>query len=275
MATTTPDDGALPRLVLADHIKDWLLQRILDETYPPGSRIVETQVARELRTSQAPVREALRGLEALGVVEITPFRGARVRRPTRHELVEAYTVRSELEALGARLAMRQMTEADLRELIGYGAQMRAAAEAGDRHTVATADASFHGRIIELAGNRTLQQVWRSLEPYSRTYLTLIVPGADPLWTAHLHDPIFEALERRDTRAVVRALRRHFAEASSMLARGWRDEEASPHGQRATSSRQGADKPSRRQSAKAPPPEDADVADEQPAAPRRRRKEKVT
>ena len=40
--------------------------------YPPDSRIVETQVARELGTSQAPVREALRGLEALGVVEITP-----------------------------------------------------------------------------------------------------------------------------------------------------------------------------------------------------------
>ena len=39
-------------------------------------------------TSQAPVREALRGLEALGVVEITPFRGARVRRPSRREIID-------------------------------------------------------------------------------------------------------------------------------------------------------------------------------------------
>ena len=72
----------IPRSVLADQVKERLLEGILTGHYPPDSRIVETQVARELGTSQAPVREALRGLEALGVVEITPFRGARVRRPS-------------------------------------------------------------------------------------------------------------------------------------------------------------------------------------------------
>ena len=54
---------------------------------------METRVARELGTSQAPVREALRDLEALGVVEISPFRGARVRRPSLDEMLEAYVVR--------------------------------------------------------------------------------------------------------------------------------------------------------------------------------------
>jgi DNA-binding GntR family transcriptional regulator len=96
------DDGAIPRSVLAEQVKDRLLQDILAGRYPPHSRIVETRVARELGTSQAPVREALRGLEALGVVEILPFRGARVRRPSTHELMEAYAVRSELECLAAR-----------------------------------------------------------------------------------------------------------------------------------------------------------------------------
>ena len=51
------------------------------------------------------MREALRGLEALGVVEILPFRGAREKRPTTAELMEAYAVRAELESLGARLAV--------------------------------------------------------------------------------------------------------------------------------------------------------------------------
>ena len=60
-----------------DAVKDRLLEGIVNGTYPPGSRIVETRVARELGTSQAPVREALRDLEALGVVEISPLpRGA-------------------------------------------------------------------------------------------------------------------------------------------------------------------------------------------------------
>src|SRR5204862_35347 len=85
--------------------------KTLDDSYPPDSRIVETAVAKELGTSQAPVREALRGLEALGIVEITPFRGARVRRLDSDELLEAYVVRSTIEVLGARLAMARLTDA--------------------------------------------------------------------------------------------------------------------------------------------------------------------
>ncbi len=107
------DDSAVSRSVLAEQVKDRLLQDILSGRYAPHSRIVETRVARELGTSQAPVREALRGLEALGVVEIMPFRGARVRRPSASELLEAYVVRSELEALGAQLGVPRMSDDDL------------------------------------------------------------------------------------------------------------------------------------------------------------------
>jgi DNA-binding GntR family transcriptional regulator len=214
----------LSRSVLADQVKEWILEGILGGQYPPESRIVETQVARELGTSQAPVREALRGLEALGVVEITPFRGARVRRPTRREILEAYVVRSTLEALAARLAVPRMTDADLDDLSTNLEAMRAAARDDDGHGVAEADARFHARIVELADNGTLEKVWRSLEPFSRTYLTLVVPGADPRWSADLHGPIVEALRRRDPDAVVEALRRHFDEVSENMARRWPDDE---------------------------------------------------
>jgi DNA-binding GntR family transcriptional regulator len=207
----------LSRSVLADQVKDRLLDGILTGRYAPDSRIVETQVARELGTSQAPVREALRGLEALGVVEITPFRGARVRRPTRRELLEAYVVRSTLESLGARLAVPRLTDADLDELAAFVEAMQSAASAGDGHAVAEADARFHGRILELGDNGTLARVWRSLEPFSRTYITLAVPGADPQWSADLHVPILGALRRRNVEGVVAALERHFGEVSANLA----------------------------------------------------------
>lgn len=209
--------GALPRSVLADQVKDRLLEAILTGRYPPDSRIVETQVARELGTSQAPVREALRGLEALGVVEITPFRGARVRRPTRRELLEAYVVRTALETLGARLAVPRLTDADLATLAACVDEMQAAARAGDGHGVAEADARFHGAILALGDNATLARVWRSLEPFSRTYITLVVPGADPQWSADLHVPILDALRRRDVDGVVDALERHFAEVRANMA----------------------------------------------------------
>jgi DNA-binding GntR family transcriptional regulator len=213
----------LSRSVLADQVKDRLIQGILSGHYPPDSRIVETQVARELGTSQAPVREALRGLEALGVVEIAPFRGARVRRPSRREIIEAYAVRSTLEALATRLGVPRMTDADLIELTGHLEAMRAAARNNDGHAVAEADARFHGRIVELADNATLLRVWHSLEPFSRTYLTLVISGADPQPSADLHAPILAALERRDPEAVVDALSRHFDEVSESMARRWPDD----------------------------------------------------
>jgi DNA-binding GntR family transcriptional regulator len=215
MATAT---GTLPRSVLADQVKERLLDGILSGRYAPDSRIVETQVARELGTSQAPVREALRGLEALGVVEILPYRGARVRRPTRRELLEAYAVRSALETLAARLAVPQMTEADILELAGFVDAMQSAARAHDGHGVAEADASFHGRIVDLADNGTLRRLWGALEPFSRTYLTLVVPGADPAWSADLHVPILAAIRAHDAEAVAAALEGHFAEVTQNMAR---------------------------------------------------------
>jgi DNA-binding GntR family transcriptional regulator len=209
-------DG-LTRSVLADQVKERLLEGILDGSYPPDSRIVETAVAKELGTSQAPVREALRGLEALGIVEITPFRGARVRRLDPDELLEAYVVRSAIEVLGARLAMARLTDDDVARLVEIGEDMRRAADAGDGRTLAIVDASLHERLIQLSGNRTLLRVWRSLEPMSRTYITLVGPGSDPQWSAGLHDPILEGIVARDTEGVVRAIESHFDEIRERLA----------------------------------------------------------
>jgi DNA-binding GntR family transcriptional regulator len=206
------DDTSISRTVLAEQVKDRLLQDILSGRYPPYSRIVETRVAREVGTSQAPVREALRGLEALGVVEILPFRGARVRRPTTVELLEGYVVRAELEST--------MTDDVLAELERLYDAMQLAAGSGDRHEVAVRDAAFHASVLHLARNTTLERVWRSLEPFSRTYITLVSPGADPQWTADLHIPIIRALRDRDAAQAVAALQRHFREASEHLASTW-------------------------------------------------------
>jgi len=221
VAIATPP-GLVGRSVLADQVRDRLLEGILAGRYPPDSRIVETQVARELGTSQAPVREALRALEGLGVVEISPFRGARVRRLSRREILEAYEVRSALETLAARLAVPRLSDADIEELSAYGEAMAAAARAGDGHAVAEADARFHGRIVELADNVTLQRTWQALQPYPRTYISLLVPGADPAWSAELHPPIIDALRRRDADAVVAAIEHHFDEVRDNMARRWPD-----------------------------------------------------
>ena len=96
--------AAISRTVLREQVKDVLLQRIVSGELQPGERLVETRIAQELGTSQAPVREALRDLELLRLVESEPFRGSRVRVFDEEELIEVYPVRA--VARGARGAAR-------------------------------------------------------------------------------------------------------------------------------------------------------------------------
>jgi DNA-binding GntR family transcriptional regulator len=214
------DELGVRRSVLSDQVKGRLLQAILDGRYPPGARIVETRVARELGTSQAPVREALRDLEALGVVESTAFRGARVRRPSAEELLEAFEVRSLLESHAGRLALRHIGEGDLARLEEYLEQMRQAAAAADPFAEATADAAFHGHIVHLSGNATLERVWRTLEPFLRTYITIAAPGTDRRAVADRHAPVIDALRSGDSDRVTAAFEHHFEQAAASLASRW-------------------------------------------------------
>jgi len=214
------DDAEITRSVLSEQVKGRLLQAILDGRYPPGARIVETRVAKEFGTSQAPVREALRDLEALGVVETAPFKGARVRRPTTGELLEAFEVRAILEGHGAVLAMENISEADLERLDELVEQMRAAAIASDPFSEATADTEFHRLIMHNSGNATLERVWRTLEPFLRTYITIVSPGVDRRAVADRHIPIIEALRRQNPDLVEEAFRVHFQAAAAALAEVW-------------------------------------------------------
>jgi len=85
------------RIVLRDQVKAILLERILSGDYVPGDRLVETRIAQELGTSQAPVREALRELELLRFLESAPFRGTWVREVSDAELIEVFPIRAALE----------------------------------------------------------------------------------------------------------------------------------------------------------------------------------
>jgi DNA-binding GntR family transcriptional regulator len=214
------DETGITRSVLSEQVKGRLLQAILDGRYPPGARIVETRVAKEFGTSQAPVREALRDLEALGVVETAPFKGARVRQPSTEELLEAFDVRAILEGHGGVLAMENITEDDLLALLALTEEMRDAALAGDPFREATADTEFHRLIMQHSGNATLVRVWSTLEPFLRTYITIVSPGVDRRAVADRHLPIIEALRRGSPEAIEAAFRDHFGAAAAALAEVW-------------------------------------------------------
>jgi len=183
---------SLNRAVLSDQVKEILLKRILDGEYSPGDRLVEMHIAQEFEISQAPVREALRELEALGFVESEPYRGTRVRAVTKSELTEIYPVRAALEEVAARAAAVHLA-GNVEALEAELEAMLAAAEKGDLYEEVQHDVEFHRLIVGASGNRVLQDMWRSLRIEARTLISVLKAHIGGYELAELHRPVLEAL----------------------------------------------------------------------------------
>jgi len=208
---------SLTRTVLREQIRELLLERILKGELESGDRIVELQIAQELGTSQAPVREALRELQSLGFVEHEPYRGTRVRRITEEELAEIYPVRAALEELAAQEAASRL-DGNVGELEREFEAMREAAGRDDLQDLAAHDATFHRLIVEAAGNKVLLDTWRTLRVEARVVITALKTDIDLHELAELHRPLLEALKEGASDKAGAALRQHFELLRTMMKR---------------------------------------------------------
>jgi DNA-binding GntR family transcriptional regulator len=197
----------LTRTSLREQIKEILLARILNGEYRPGDRLVELQIAQEFGTSQAPVRESLRELEALGFVESAPYRGTRVRAVTKDELAEIYPVRAALEEVAARAAAQRL-DGNVEALEAELAAMHREADEGNLYEEVRHDVEFHRLIVVASGNRVLQDVWQSLRIEARTLISAIATEIDLHEIAEMHRPVLEALAARDGMLAGRLIREH-------------------------------------------------------------------
>src|SRR3569832_318171 len=152
---------AVKRLCRRDRIRDTLVERILDGTYPAGMQLKELYLAREFDVSQAPIREALRQLEASGLVSSEPFRGTRVRGADFAEMREAYELRVMLEMRSVVLAAPYSPQL-LSDLTGYLREMERAVKEDDAEDYIDNALRFHRKLVESSGNRTFLAVWDSL-----------------------------------------------------------------------------------------------------------------
>src|ERR687891_2740464 len=89
---------------LREQIREFIVDGIVSGRWKPGERIVERGIATELEVSQTPVREALRELEVMRLIESAPNKGVRVRNLSAADLEESYPVRAGLEQIAAELA---------------------------------------------------------------------------------------------------------------------------------------------------------------------------
>jgi DNA-binding GntR family transcriptional regulator len=206
---------SLARAALGQQIREILLERIFKGELQPGDRIVELQLANELGTSQAPVREALRELQSLGFVEHEPYRGTRVRRITERELAEIFPVRAALEELAAQEAASRL-DGRVEDLEREFEAMRAAAGRKDLQDLAGHDARFHRLIVEAAENKVLLDLWKTLRVEARVVVTALKTDIDFDELAEMHRPLLEALAEGLPEKAGRALRYHFEVLQAMV-----------------------------------------------------------
>ncbi len=210
------------RSTLRDEIKKLIVERILDGSYEPGSRIVESRLAREFGTSQAPVREALRDLEGMNLIESAPHKGAYVRQLDRKRYLQAYPVRATLEELAGREAAARISAAAIEDLRATLEAMRAAAKVGDVKSHLRHDVRFHEIIVEATENSVLLDMWRSLRVEPGVFISAVEMDLDLPTIAEMHSPILDAVRIRNAELLAKLLREHITFFGSLVVRGSTD-----------------------------------------------------
>lgn len=181
---------------LREQIREHIVEGIVSGRWKPGERIVERRIATELEVSQTPVREALRELESLRLIESAPNKGVRVRNLTARDLEEIYPVRAGLEQIAAELAVERLAEdtsvLEPEVTALWEADRTADGEAQVRHTVA-----FHREMVRAAGNSVLLHTWEGLGIEVFTALSIRWLGTRQQSYAEEHEALVEAFKRRD------------------------------------------------------------------------------
>jgi DNA-binding GntR family transcriptional regulator len=202
------------------HIVAQLRDDILARRIAPGERLVESELTGRFAVSRGPIRESLRRLAAEGFIDHQPNRGAVVRRLSPEEILELFQIRTELEALAARLAAAAAADAGRRAR--FKAAIAPIYEDAPREACEylIENAHFHAAIMDLAANRQLRDL--SL----RLHLPLIMAQvADVLTPQTLqasvseHRALAAAILAQDERAADAATRTHLDRAAKLaLAR---------------------------------------------------------
>lgn len=150
----------IKRNLLRHQIREAIQEAIESKQIEPGERISETQWAKDMGVSKAPVREAVRELEAMGFLENRPFQGSYVRTITTKDIQSAYQVRRSLEGFGVREAAKCINKEELEELQCLLNEMECSVNNDMLEQYIEKDHTFHERIIEITDNEFLLRLWK-------------------------------------------------------------------------------------------------------------------
>ncbi|MGZ0152289.1 FCD domain-containing protein [Kribbella sp. WER1] len=203
--------------LLSDRVYEAIRGWILSGELAPGMRVVESEIARVLGTSQTPAREAVRRLAHEGLVTYRPRLGNFVTEISQVEAREAREVRVLLESAAARRATGHVPPEEL-DLLRIEVQRMS--EAADHHDIGAfreSDLRFHRQVLATSGNSMLLRVWRTLEPalWSLQVVSNAMYAGDWGLMARRHVDLIEVLGGTDPEDSARLFAAHARGESSI------------------------------------------------------------
>lgn len=205
---------------LADNLRQKLVSAIVDGSIPQGSKISEVELATRYGVSRGPLREAIRDLEGLRLVQRRPHAGVRVVSLNCAELQEVFTIREALEGMAARLAAENMSDEEIESLGELLTLHEAEIDKtdGEAYFRQQGDMDFHLRILQGSGNTQLyrlvgEELYQLIMMYRRQSSQR---PARPTRALDEHKRIFSAIQARDGELAEMLMRRHIQGARLAL-----------------------------------------------------------
>ena len=210
---------AAPRVSLGEVVAGQLREAILADELVPGQPLREEEVSEWLKVSRGPVRDAFIALEREGLVERQSHRGAKVVKLSFNDLGEVYSLRSSIEELAVRLAIRRGEPDDLQAMEASLADLRT----GLRRRISEQDAArldveFHDAIFRAAHHERLYTSWSAIRMQVYWFLcSRNIANAD--WrvaTVAGHQEILDLIRAAKEKAATAAIRLHISSAYSRI-----------------------------------------------------------
>jgi DNA-binding GntR family transcriptional regulator len=201
-------------------------EAIVDGRLEPGRRLKEEELARELGISRTPIREALLMLQAEGLVDAVPNRGAMVRVHTSEDLEDLYQLRALLEGYATRRAATRITDEEVEGLRASCERFDALDSEKELREFVRENMVFHSTILGIAGSARLTSMVRRVIELPLVYRSYIWYSSDQKRiSAHYHRQIVTALADRDAERAELIMKEHVFEARDVLVQHLRANEA--------------------------------------------------
>ena len=205
-------DRAAPSVVKitrAEELRLQLADEIVRGGLPPGSPLDETEIARRFSVSRTPVREAIRLLDASGLVEARPHRAAVVARPSHPRLIGMFEAMAELEAICAGLAAERMTPVDRHQLEAVHEELRVLSHAGNPDRFHEVNERFHNTIYAGSQNAYIAEMTLATRVRVQPFRRAQFRNLGRLAKSHAeHDRVVVAIMRGDRVGAAGAMRAH-------------------------------------------------------------------